>query len=103
MGPDLLKFANIAPILILARHQGPNLRDLFLLYIQHPRAFRGVEPFVEGSAEVIAIEVAAVEIELGERVSPVNNGLDAAGPSHLADLLDRVDLAREIDLVRDKN
>src|SRR5690606_23381668 len=64
MRADLLELSDVVLVLILARHQGPDVRDLVFLDVQHPRSLWGVGPFMQGSAKVIAAEIVAFEGEL---------------------------------------
>src|ERR1043165_9182485 len=87
MRSDLLVFANVIFIRVFRRHQGPDLRDLFLANVEHSCALRCVDPFVQRSSEVIAAEISLFEIELSERMRAVDDRFYPTLSSHFADRL----------------
>src|SRR5688572_23648697 len=93
MCSDLLEFSYVRSLLVFRSHQRPYSRYLFLSHIKHPRAFRRVEPFVQRSAKVVTLQIVAFEIELRERMGPIDDRLDPTRAGHFADLAHGVDLA----------
>src|SRR5947208_7935641 len=86
-----------------AAHKRPELLDFVALHVKHARAFRGIKPFVEARAEIIATEIALFEIELSEGMRAIDDGFNTAGARQLAHGFHRSDLASNIDHVRNKN
>ena len=103
VGADLFEFADVRCLLGFRGHERPEFIDFIALDVKHAGAFRRIEPFVQTGAEVIATEVALFEIELGEGMRAVDDGLNAVRARHVADCFHRSDLAGDVDHVRDEN
>ena len=77
------------------------IRDL--AHVEEAGADRRVGPLVQADAVVVAIQVGDLVGELAEGVGAVHNHRDVARVRHLADPLDREDLAGAIGDVADQD
>ena len=85
MGADLFEFTNVGCLFGFRGHERPQFFDLIALDVKQAGALRRVQPLVQTCAEIIATNIALFEIELGEGMRAVDDGLDAASTSHVAD------------------
>ena len=84
-------------------HQRPGARDARLADVQEAGADRRVRPLVQADAVIVAIEVGDLEGEVAEGVRAVHDHGDVARVRHLADALDREDLAGAVGDVADQD
>src|ERR1044072_998441 len=96
---DLFKFTNVVRLRCLRCHQRPQLLALVALHKKQSAAFRGVEPFGQTRAEVIAAEIFLFEVKLRIRVRAVNASLDSFRARHFTNRFHWSDLARDIHLM----
>src|SRR5467141_2854001 len=100
MRADLLELANVGGLFLFSGEEGPDFGDLVALHIKHTSAFRRIEPLVQTGAEVVAVQILLLKIELGERMRPVDDRFNAACARHFADGSDGRNLSGDVDLVR---
>src|SRR5215207_10383699 len=99
----LLELADVGVLRPLRGEERPDPGDLVTPDVEHPRPLRRVQPLVQRGAEVVAIQIVALELELREGVRAVDNRLGAAPPRQLADVADGRDLPRQVNRVRDED
>src|SRR5687768_7390709 len=100
MRPDLLELSDVVVLILRRRHERPQLLLFVLSDIEESSADRRQQPFVEARPVVVGAEIIALEWEMRERVSPIDQNFDSARPREIDELANRHDLAGEIRDVR---
>src|SRR5262249_14392369 len=96
MCADLLEFPDIFAQGMVGRHHRPDPGYLGFPHIEHARADRRQQPLMQRRAVVIAVEILMEERKLREGMRAVDDDLDPARASELANLLDGKDLASPV-------